>query len=120
MDKVTVEPLSGGSLRRQLGRTIARLRQDRGWSQQDLADLLKVPRWRLSKWEAGSNAPPLEDQMALCGLLGLTVDELLRGDSPPPFLGELDEWTAKQIGRYLSAILTLLQTTKSGRPKTGS
>jgi transcriptional regulator with XRE-family HTH domain len=120
MDGKTIAPLSGRSLRRRLGRTIARLRQGRGWSQQELATRLKVPRWRLAKWEAGSNAPPPEDQLALSRLLGLTVDELLQGEEPTPFLAELDERAVEQITRYLNAILTLLQKKKSRRPKTGS
>jgi transcriptional regulator with XRE-family HTH domain len=111
---------SGRSFRRRLGRTIALLRLERGWSQEDMAELLDVPRSRLSKWEAGANGPPPEDQLALSGLLGLTVDEMLRGEEPTPVLEDLDPEASGQVERHLNAILRLLQKVKSSRPEAGS
>jgi len=44
-----------------------------------LARELGVSRDRLSKWERGKNAPPLEFLVSLAVLLEVTLDELLTG-----------------------------------------
>jgi transcriptional regulator with XRE-family HTH domain len=66
-------------IRRSIGLRISQIRQAHGWSQEELADLLSIPRGRLVKWERGYNAPPPEDIVALSGVLGVSTDELLTG-----------------------------------------
>jgi transcriptional regulator with XRE-family HTH domain len=63
----------------ELGGRIARLRSRKGWDRVLLARKLGVSRDRLSKWERGENAPPLEILVMLAILLEVTLDELLTG-----------------------------------------
>jgi transcriptional regulator with XRE-family HTH domain len=93
-------------LRRRMGARMAALRRERGWSQEELADLLSVPRSRLGKWENGYTAPPPEDLVALGEILGITVDELLTGERPPRVLSPEAH---RQLAAKLTAIIDLLK-----------
>ncbi len=53
----------------ELGTRIAWLRIEKGWERLVLAEKLGVSRDRLSKWERGENAPPLEILVSLAILL---------------------------------------------------
>lgn len=66
----------------QLGETIYRLRTQRGMSQGDLADALEVSRQSVSKWETGGATPDLDKLVKMSGLFGVTLDELVKGESP--------------------------------------
>lgn len=93
-------------IRRRMGARIAERRRDRGWSQDELAELLKIPRTRLGKWENGYNAPPPEDLVALGEILGTTVDELLTGEKPRR---DLSPEAHDQLMKHLIAIFGLLK-----------
>jgi transcriptional regulator with XRE-family HTH domain len=93
-------------LRRRMGARIAERRRERGWSQEELAELLGIPRTRLGKWENGYNAPPPEDLVALGEILGITVDELLTGERPPRVLSPEAH---RQLAAKLTAIIDLLK-----------
>ena len=59
------------------------LREDRDWTQKELADRLKISRSAYSAYENGANAPPLEILIALADLYRVSVDYLLfRTDFP--------------------------------------
>jgi transcriptional regulator with XRE-family HTH domain len=74
------EPANLGAARfGELGARIARLRGEKSWGRTVLARKLGVSRDRLSKWERGDNAPPLENLVLLGALLGVTLDELVTG-----------------------------------------
>ena len=66
----------------QLGETVYRLRSQRGMSQGDLADALEVSRQSVSKWETGGAIPDLDKLVKMSGLFGVTLDELVKGESP--------------------------------------
>ena len=68
-----------------LGARIVRLRSEKGWNRAVLARKLGVSRDRLSRWERGENAPPLEILVLLGALLEVTLDELVTGK---PWAGE--------------------------------
>src|SRR5690606_27435100 len=55
-------------------------REDRGWTQNQLADKLHVSRQSVSKWATGKNYPSIEVIIDLSDLFGITIDELLRSD----------------------------------------
>jgi DNA-binding transcriptional regulator YiaG len=63
----------------ELGARILRLRTGKGWERTELARELGVSRDRVSKWERGENAPPLEFLVPLAILLEVTLDELVTG-----------------------------------------
>lgn len=64
-----------------LGETITRLRTENGWSQGDLADALNVSRQSISKWGTDGSVPELDKLLKLSDLFGVTLDELVRGES---------------------------------------
>jgi len=62
------------------GSFIARLRQERGMTQRQLAEALLVSDKAVSKWETGRGMPDIENLEALANALGVSVAELLRGE----------------------------------------
>ncbi|MBQ3534646.1 MAG: helix-turn-helix domain-containing protein [Clostridia bacterium] len=66
-----------------LGENIYRLRTERGMSQGDLADTLSVSRQSVSKWETDGATPDLDKLLKLSQLFGITLDELVTGESAP-------------------------------------
>ncbi|WP_139693225.1 helix-turn-helix domain-containing protein [Sporolactobacillus terrae] len=57
-----------------------KLRKEKGWSQDDLAEKLFVSRQSVSKWEIGQNYPSIESIIRLSDLFDMTIDDLLRSD----------------------------------------
>ena len=64
-----------------LGQNIARLRGRKNLSQGDLADALEVSRQSVSKWETDASIPELDKLLRLAELFGVTLDELVKGES---------------------------------------
>lgn len=60
-----------------LGETILKYRQERGLSQERLAERVGVSRQAVSKWEVGDAIPDTDKLIPLARALGITVDELL-------------------------------------------
>lgn len=63
----------------QTGKLIAKLRKDKGLTQQQLADQMNLSNKTISKWESGAGSPDISNLPVLADVLGITVDELLRG-----------------------------------------
>lgn len=57
------------------------LRVDHGYSQDDLAQIIGVSRQAISKWERAESVPDTDKLIALSELYGLTIDEILKGES---------------------------------------
>jgi len=59
-------------------RTVIReIRQERGLTQDQLAELSRVPRICISRYESGKYYPSLSNAMKLAKVLNVTVDELI-------------------------------------------
>ncbi|MGH9062833.1 MAG: helix-turn-helix transcriptional regulator [Acidimicrobiales bacterium] len=67
----------------QLGRRVARLRGDRGWTQQDLAERLGISRVAVSHLEAGMSVPGERTVALLAGLFKMEPHDLVSGTSYP-------------------------------------
>lgn len=65
-----------------LGERLRCLRQRSGLSQEEVAQDLFVSRQSVSKWELDQSEPGVENLRALAKLYGVTLDELLEGESP--------------------------------------
>lgn len=65
----------------EIGEQLKQQREQRAWSQQDLADRLKISRQSISKWEQGTALPSFANIMLLSEVFGVTIDELIRGDA---------------------------------------
>lgn len=66
-----------------LGQRIARLRAERGWTQQQLADRLGISRVAVSHLETGINSPGERTVALLAGLFRREPHDLVEGTSYP-------------------------------------
>lgn len=62
-----------------IGDMILKLRKEKGLSQEEMAEKLKVTRQTVSKWETGESKPDFDKIIPLCDLFSITTEELLRG-----------------------------------------
>ena len=65
-----------------LGEKIRRLREERGLSQEELAEALDVSRQTVSNWENDKATPDAVKLGLLCKALGVSADEMLALPSP--------------------------------------
>ena len=65
------------------GQKIARLRRERGMTQDGLADALGVSRQAVSKWESDAAFPETEKLVRLSRLLECSIDYLLKQEDEP-------------------------------------
>ncbi|MEG1506098.1 MAG: helix-turn-helix transcriptional regulator [Bacilli bacterium] len=56
------------------------LRKEKGYSQEQLADLLEVSRQSVSKWESGSTYPEMDKLLSLCKIFNVSLDDLTNDD----------------------------------------
>lgn len=64
-----------------LGERICARRTALGFSQDKLAEQLDVSRQSVSKWETDASVPDLDKLVKLSEVFGMTLDELVRGES---------------------------------------
>ena len=64
----------------EFGENLKRIREEKGLTQQTLADNLYVTRQAVSRWEGGSRYPDLMTAKKMAQFLGVTMDELLSDD----------------------------------------
>ena len=58
-------------------------RKKAGLSQEELADKLGVSRQAVSKWECAESSPDTDNLIALSKIYGISLDELINGESEP-------------------------------------
>lgn len=63
-----------------IGKFIAELRKEKGLTQSQLAEHFDISNKAVSKWETGKSLPDASIMIDLCNLLGITVNDLLRGE----------------------------------------
>ena len=66
-----------------IGRLIARLRKEKGLTQQDIADALGITNKTVSKWECGLGCPDVGLWPELSVILGAEVTQLMEGGITP-------------------------------------
>ncbi|MDF2543726.1 MAG: transcriptional regulator, family [Herbinix sp.] len=59
---------------------LIQLRREKGYSQEQLADMLNISRQSVSKWEAGQSMPELSKLLILSDVFSVSVDYLLKED----------------------------------------
>lgn len=59
-----------------LGKNIAKFRQENGLSQEKLAEMLGISRQAVTKWESGKSNPDTENLLELARVFGVSVEEL--------------------------------------------
>ena len=63
-----------------IGKFIAECRKLQGYTQAQLAEKLNITDRAVSKWETGRSLPDSSIMLALCDILGISVNELLSGE----------------------------------------
>ena len=63
-----------------LAEKIMQLRKKNGWSQEELAEQMKVSRQSVSKWESGSSIPDLNKILLLAQIFDVSTDYLLKDE----------------------------------------
>ncbi len=63
-----------------IGKFIADCRKKRGFTQMQLAERLGITDRAVSKWECGRAMPDSSIMLALCGVLDISVNDLLSGE----------------------------------------
>ena len=85
-----------------LAEKIAQLRKQKGWSQEELANRLKVSRKAVSKWERGDSLPAVVMLKTIADLYGLRVDDLLTdGGVAAAYAAATESGGEKQHDAYL-------------------
>lgn len=85
------------------GEKIKELREAKGMTQQNLADLLFVTRQTVSRWEGGSRYPDLVTAKNLADILDTTVDTLMADDTAMNI-----EQRSKAYGRFAGKVETMV------------
>lgn len=67
-----------------IGTFIAQLRKAQGLTQEQLGEALHVTGKTISRWETGAYLPPADELLAMSGLFGVSVNELLTGHRLSP------------------------------------
>ena len=88
-----------------IGTYIKEKRKEIGMTQQELATRLHVTDRAVSKWEVGRGMPDTTIMRELCELLGITLNELLNGESIPK---------EEQAKKAEEQIVTLLEERQNG------
>lgn len=63
-----------------LAEKIMQLRKKNGWSQEELAEQMKVSRQSVSKWESGASIPDLNKILLLAQIFDVSTDYLLKDE----------------------------------------
>lgn len=69
-----------------MGMIIARLRKAQGMTQAELAEKMQVTDKAVSKWERDLSCPDIQSLPRLAEILGVSVEELMQGETRPASL----------------------------------
>lgn len=108
--------VTGGVImeKKTIGQFIAALRKANGLTQQEVADRLAVSNKAVSRWERDECAPDISVIPALAELLGVTCDELLKGERITNLVQaeksepKIEKQVKALINRTLSGFKTLI------------
>ena len=84
---------------------LQKLRREKGYSQEQLADLLDVSRQSVSKWESGTTYPEMDKLLSLCKIFNVTLDDLTNDEVTTK---NMSEKSKNNFSNFISAILDIL------------
>jgi len=73
-------------MKESFGTRLARLRKDKGLTQEDIAEKLHVSPQAVSKWETDASYPDIDGLLTLSDVLGVSVDDLVGKTKETPHL----------------------------------
>lgn len=79
-----------------LGTKLTRLRNKRGYTQQELADLLHISQPAYHKWETDASKPAMENLLKICEVYQIELNELF--EEAPTFNITNNECQIQNIG----------------------
>jgi transcriptional regulator with XRE-family HTH domain len=95
-------------LKKQLGERLRKLRTNRSMDQVDVAILLGIGRYSISKYETGETSPTLENLSKLADIFGVTTDYLLgRENEETAFLRSENIKLSEQVQHLKDSIQSL-------------
>ena len=105
------------SKKHSIGKTIAELRKEKGWTQIELAEKLQVSDKAISKWEKDSGAPSVEFFTALAEVFGVSIDYIMTGKKVEPEIIAMSkaELCAKNDDVSLVKDINLTTTDENGK-----
>lgn len=83
-----------------IGSFLKTLRNEKGLTQEQLAEVVNVSRRSVSRWETGSNLPDLDVLMELADYYGVELRELLDGERKSEQMNEEMKQTVLQVAEY--------------------
>lgn len=84
---------------------LQKLRKEKGYSQEQLADLLEVSRQSVSKWESGTTYPEMDKLLMLCKIFNVTLDDLTNDEITDKAIKEKSKGT---LNNFIYAILDMI------------
>ncbi len=84
---------------------LQKLRKEKGYSQEQLADLLDVSRQSVSKWESGTTYPEMDKLLSLCKIFDVTLDDLTNDEITDK---KIKEKTKNNFSNFVYAILDMI------------
>lgn len=73
--------LNLNGVKMELNEKLKLLREEKGLTQEELAEALFVSRTAISKWESGRGCPSIDSLKAIAKYFGVTIDELISSDA---------------------------------------
>ena len=93
----------------EISERLKEIRQNAGMTQEEVAEKIMVSRVTVSHWENGKSLPDIVSLISLSDLYGISLDELLKGDSKMTEKVKKDAKEAKNNKRLIgiTAILVI-------------
>ncbi|MCU5327065.1 helix-turn-helix domain-containing protein [Bacillus wiedmannii] len=93
-----------------LGQQLKRLRESKGFSQEDVAKKIGVTRQAVYKWENDKSCPDIENLILLSEMYNVTLDELIKGNQNLKEKIHIDEDFEKEneFGFYIGCGLLIV------------
>jgi len=85
---------------------LQKLRKERKYSQEELADMLDVTRQSVSKWESGQTYPEMDKLLALCKIFNCSLEDLTNDE-----VKEISSDKKNNKPTVLDSILTFVEKT---------
>lgn len=81
-----------------LSEKLQKLRKSKGYSQEELSNLIGVSRQAISKWESGQSCPDISNLITLSDIYSVSIDSILKdGDSADEAGKSTDSNTTSQV-----------------------
>lgn len=94
-----------------IGSFLKALRNEKGITQEQLAERVNVSRRSVSRWETGTNLPDLDVLMELADYYGVELRELLDGERKSEQVDQILKETTLKVAEYSNAEKKRITTT---------